>query len=113
LSAAAQVHMSVRQDDSDLVVDVSVRNVGAGHALPTGEPMRSMILQVEESCDGESMGAVGGSAVPDFGGHLASKISGEDWTRWPGAEVGNVLRVVRRTGAWLECSGYGPSVMDR
>lgn len=96
-------------DDGDqLVVQATVKNVGAGHALPTGEPLRSMILLVDVRCDGAQVPAVGGDVVPDTGGALLRKVAGEDWSTWPGAEVGDVVRVVRRTGAWRDYEGFGP-----
>jgi hypothetical protein len=91
----------------ELTVEVTTRNSGAGHALPTGEPMRSMLLLVEATCDGEPLAQTGGDVVPDYGGAHAVRAAGEDWTVWPGAVPGQVIRVVRRTGEWRDYSGYG------
>ncbi len=94
LRLAAALDLETRIEEDDFVVDVTTTNVGAGHAIPTGEPMRSMILVVEARCDGEPLAPSGGDVVPDFGGALDQKAAGEDWTRWPGAQVGQLLRVV-------------------
>lgn len=108
LAAALFVEAVSDPDSGELVVTVQSKNVGAGHAIPTGEPMRSIVLVVEARCDGASLTATGGDAVPDFGGWLDRKVAGEDWSRWPGASPGDVLRVVARTGDWRDYEGYGP-----
>ena len=94
-------------DDGGGAVDVTVRNAGAGHALPTGEPMRHLVVLVEATCDGVAQPATGGDAVPDFGGWLDRREAGEDWSVWEGAAVGDVIRVTRLTGEWRDYSGYG------
>lgn len=111
LKLAAGLSLSSRWEEGEagdeLVVEATVKNVGAGHAIPTGEPMRALILLVEVTCDGTPVPASGGDAVPDTGGWLDRKVAGEDWTSWPGAEVGDVVRVVRRTGDWHDYEGFG------
>ncbi len=108
LGLAARVDVTSRLEGETLVADVTVTNVGPGHAIPTGEPLRSMLVLVDASCDDVSLVATGGDVVPDFGGSLAAKEAGEDWTSWPGAAVGDTLRVVRRTGAHHDYTGHGP-----
>ncbi len=93
---------------SEVVARVTVKNVGCGHAIPSGEPLRALILLVEASCNGVPLVATGGDAVPDFGGALGRKAAGDDWTSWPGAKIGDVVRVVRRTGAFHDYTGFGP-----
>ena len=95
-------------DGEELVVSATVTNAGAGHAFPTGEPMRHLVLHLQVTCDGAPLAATGGDAVPDMGGWLDRKEAGEDWMSWPDASPGDVLRVVRRTGAWHDYTGYGP-----
>ncbi len=108
LALAAAVTIATERVDDTLVARVTVKNVGPGHALPTGEPMRSLILRVEARCGANPLEAVGGDAVSDVGGASDMKVVGEDWYVWPGAAVGDVVRVVRRTGAWHDYTGYGP-----
>jgi len=105
LALALDVEVAAR--DGDLVVDVTTTNVGAGHAVPTGEPLRTVILTVEAACDGAPVPATGGDVVPDFGGALDVQGAGGDWTRWPGATVGERIRVVQRAG-WRDYAGPGP-----
>ncbi len=105
LKQAASLSITKSVQDGELSAQVTVRNSGAGHALPTGEPMRSVILRVHASCGEAALTPVGGDVVPDFGGSLASKS--QDWSRWPGATVGERIRVVRRSG-WHDYRGYGP-----
>jgi hypothetical protein len=95
-------------DGGTLTAEVTVTNVGAGHAIPTGEPMRALLLLVEASCGETGLVANGGDAVPDFGGALAWRGVEEDWNTWPGAQVGEVIRVVKRPGAHHDYMGFGP-----
>ena len=105
LAAALLVDKQVVLDE--LTVTVRTRNVGAGHAIPTGEPLRSLILVVSARCGDERLVATGGDVVPDFGGWLDRKLQPEDWSSWPGAEVGDVLRVLVDEG-WHDYEGFGP-----
>lgn len=57
------------------VLDVTVRiaNVGAGHDLPTGQPMRNLILLVTPvDAEGRALRLVAGERVPVWGGDFAS-----------------------------------------
>lgn len=112
LRLAATLTLAQRWEEGEageeLVVEATVKNVGAGHAIPTGEPMRAILLLVEARCEGEPVPASGGDALPDTAGWLDRKEAGEDWSLWPGAEPGDVVRVVRRSGEWRDYEGYGP-----
>lgn len=108
LELAAALSLTVTRDGSTLTVAVTVRNVGPGHAIPTGEPMRSLVLLVEARCASTSLDAIGGDVVSDTGGALLGKLRGADWTRWPGAQVGDVIRVTRRPGGFRDYDGPGP-----
>lgn len=108
LALAAALDVETVSEEGVLAVTATVRNVGAGHALPTGEPLRSLLLVVEARCDDAPLAATGGFALPDLGGALARKEAGEDWSLWPGAEVGQVVRVVELTGDWHDDDGFGP-----
>ncbi len=106
MAATLEIAKVVQQEE--LVATVTVSNVGAGHGIPTGEPLRSLLLIVEASCAALPLVATGGIAIPDFGGSLDRKISGQDWSTWPGALAGQVVRVVERRGDWHDYEGFGP-----
>ncbi|HNH46011.1 MAG TPA: multiheme c-type cytochrome [Myxococcota bacterium] len=108
LELAASVSVDATVVEGELQARVTVKNVGPGHAIPTGEPLRNLILRVEAWCDQQPLLATGGAVVPDFGGWLDRQEAGADWSRWPGASVGQVIRVVRRTGEWYNYLGFGP-----
>lgn len=95
-------------------VAVSVRNYGAGHAVPTGEPLRSMVLVIQVDACGAAPPAITGSSIADTGGALASGRVGEDIDldgSWPEgaarAVPGQRLRVTRPTGEFVDYPGVG------
>jgi len=115
IDEAAFVSLQVSATTTTIDASVSVANVGCGHALPTGEPMRRLILLVEAEGQGcGSLTPIAGSTVDDLGGHLATGTVGTDVTvagtavTWPGttAETGDVLRVVR-PGGFEDYGGIG------
>ena len=108
LELAAAIFISKEVQGDELSARVTVRNVGPGHSIPTGEPMRSILLHVRATCDGVALPSTGGDVIPDFGGNVARKERGADWSRWPNATVGNVVRVVRQEGDWHDYQGFGP-----
>jgi hypothetical protein len=107
---ANPLSLKVEQSVTDgvLSASVTVTNGGAGHAVPTGEPLRAVLLLVTAACDADALSATGGDAVPDFGGAHAMQLKGGDWSTWPEAKVGQSVRVVSRTGAFHDYSGFGP-----
>jgi len=108
LELSAAVFIEKKVVSGTLIANITVRNVGPGHAMPTGEPLRSMLMLVDATCGGVSLEPTGGAVVPDFGGFLDRHAAGEDWSTWPGARVGEVVRVVRRTGSYYDYKGFGP-----
>lgn len=107
LRNAAFVNVQDSVEDGVLTAAVSVTNTSFGHALPTGEPMRSMLLEVRAFCGDDEL-AASGPALSDVAGALDIKEASEDWSLWPGAEVGQVVRVVSRTGGFWDDDGTGP-----
>ena len=67
LELAASLSVSKVVDEGTLTVEVTTKNVGPGHAIPTGEPSRNLILLVDAACD-EALVPTGGDVVPDYGG---------------------------------------------
>lgn len=108
LDVAGAVFIDHAVDGGVLTANVTVKNVGPGHALPTGEPLRSMVMMVQARCDANVQPAVGGDVIAPFSGALDERTSAEDWSTWPGAAVGDVVRVLAATGAYYDYEGYGP-----
>lgn len=105
LQLAATLDIGGVVEGGVFTVTVTTTNSGPGHALPTGEPLRAVVLQVEATCDGIPQPAIGGDVVPPFGGSRDQRLAGQDVARWPGATPGEVLRVLRRTGGWVDYAG--------
>jgi hypothetical protein len=106
LAASLQVYAEV--EGGLLTATVTVKNVGPGHAIPTGEPLRSLVMLVRAECPSGPLQAVGGDAVPDFGGTKAQQDALGDWATWPAAAAGDVIRVMSRPGGHYDYTGYGP-----
>ncbi len=69
LQETAELKLDAARDGSDLLVTVDVTNTGAGHDLPTDNPLRNLILLVEaRDANGESLSLLDGSTIPDWGG---------------------------------------------
>ncbi len=108
LGLALFASVATVQTGDNLHVEVTVTNVGAGHAVPTGEPGRAVFVAVDARCAEARLLPVGGDAIDDLGGALDRQDSGSDWDVWPGAEVGDVIRVVAFTGSFVDYDGPGP-----
>lgn len=104
-------------EGSLLAVDVAVANAGCGHAVPTGDPMRAVLLVVEASCAGSALAPAGGSTLDDVGGvklegTFGAGLSATGTTlAWPAAKAvavaGDVVRLVRPSGAFHAYDGVG------
>lgn len=108
LELAASLQVQSRVEDGVFVVETTATNSGPGHAIPTGEPLRHLLLAVEARCGDTRLTPTEGPVLPDYAGAVALRAAGADWTTWPEAEAGMRIRVVRRTGAWDDYTGYGP-----
>jgi hypothetical protein len=85
LSAAAAV-----QGDR-LAVQVRVRNVGAGHHVPTGSPMRNMVLAVEATGGGGApLPLEEGGRVPSWAGEGPPELG--NYAGLPGRGYAKVLK---------------------
>jgi hypothetical protein len=113
LAAALFVRRKEVLEGGRLRVELETRNVGAGHAIPTGEAMRALYLRVEAWCGERPLVAVGGDAIPAIGGALERKPKAQGWGRWSGARVGDRVRVVARPGGFYDYAGVEPFVPQR
>lgn len=105
------------QNGTNLDVEVKLTNTGAGHAIPTSEPMRALVLLVRVTGCGEEFLGTSGLSVPDYGGAKATGNVGVEvaaggasltWAAGAAvAKVGDRVRVVRPTGAFLDYPGVG------
>lgn len=117
IDGAAALSLDSGVNGATLDLSVHVTNVGCGHALPTGEPMRAVLLVVEVEGCGERFAASGGMTLPDLAGAEARGVIGAgvdilaDQVAWPtlAGQVapGSVLRVVRPSGAYWDYDGVG------
>jgi hypothetical protein len=72
LARAAQLEVEVQRQDGVMEVTVRVYNSGAGHHLPTDQPMRHLILVVQaRDAEGTPLGYLGRFEIPDWGGPQA------------------------------------------
>lgn len=108
LALAGALFIDTQIIDGDVVAQVTLRNQGAGHALPTGEPLRAIFVQVEAFCGEAPLAPSGGDVLPDWTGALEARAADADWSRWPNAVAGQTLRVVRRPGGFHDYPGVEP-----
>jgi hypothetical protein len=100
-----------------LAVSTTLGNVLGGHAIPTGEPMRALLLLVHAEACGKVLAPSGGMTLDDWGGALAEGTVGADalvngaaltWAEGAAlAQPGQVIRAVRPTGAYEDYPGIG------
>jgi len=122
LDTAASMSLQATVEGEELVVTASVSNNQTGHGLPTGEPMRSVVLVVQGRCDGEVLDQSGGQTITEVGGALAARrvapgesLSGTTLS-WPGLppdlsdtslDLSNLrVRALRDTGNFIDYSGF-------
>ncbi|MEE2644111.1 MAG: hypothetical protein VYD19_04205 [Myxococcota bacterium] len=112
LERAAALRLSVKEEEEQLSVELSVTNVGAGHFLPTGEPMRHLILVLEARCGTQTLTPLDGEAIPDFAGSVAERpldrIESARWLFWPEAQLGDQISWVEQLEDYYDYSGFGP-----
>jgi hypothetical protein len=69
LSRTASLTVTARREDERLWVTVRVTNTGAGHHIPTDNPLRNMILLVTATSeDGTPLTFIEGPTIPEWGG---------------------------------------------
>lgn len=117
IDTAVHLSLSSERNGNTLSVTASLSNIGCGHAIPTGEPMRSLLLVVEAGGSCGDLMASGGMTIPDTGGHIATGIIGAEvdvvgtqlsWSQaQQSMEEGEVLRIVRPTGIYEDYEGIG------
>jgi len=117
IDTALYVSVDLQTEGDELLATISVANIGCGHAIPTGEPMRSLLLLVQAEGDCGLLPASGGMTIPDTGGATLMGVEGTDTTTeadaitWPDAasivQEGQIVRVVSPTGTYDDYDGIG------
>lgn len=118
LDTAASLSGSALALGDELQVEATVTNFQAGHGLPTGEPLRSMLLIVDARCESLPLVQTAGPALSAVAGAHAVGVIGTDVQLgnvslfWEGLEAvpqGVPLRLTafRPTGAFLDYEGVG------
>jgi hypothetical protein len=75
LRSAVTMETEAEARGRNLAVTVTITNSGAGHHLPTGQPLRHMLLVVSaRDARGEPLRMLFGERVPSWGGDLAGRI---------------------------------------
>jgi hypothetical protein len=118
--AAALSISKLDSPNHQLLIELETTNLGAGHFLPTGEPMRHLISVVEATCEGRILPMIGGDLVHDIAGYQAikhlSSISNSDGSNlneqsnpliWPQAQIGDEIRIVRKLNDFYQYDGFG------
>jgi len=117
IDGAAALAITTTPNGGALDVTVTATNQACGHALPTGEPMRSLVLVVRVDGCGGPFSQVGGQTIDDVGAARATGVVGADATfassqvDWGSgaavASLGDTVRVVRPTSTFLDYDGVG------
>jgi len=69
LQTTAEVEIEAVREGDALAVTVRVTNTGAGHHIPTDNPLRNVILLVSAAdADGNPLAFVEGATIPEWGG---------------------------------------------
>jgi hypothetical protein len=72
LRQAAALELTASRTGNRIDVEVRVRNVGAGHRLPTGSPLRHILILVEAKDEhGRALELSRGTRLPQWAGDLA------------------------------------------
>lgn len=114
---AASLFMGLQVLPGELYAALAVKNTGCGHALPTGEPMRALVLMVRADACGTPLSPIGGMTISDVGGAAAEGVLGADVSvngqelAWASAassaKPGQRVRAVRPTGMFDDYEGIG------
>jgi len=73
---AARLSIDARREGDAVVADVTATVVGAAHRVPTGEPMRTLVLVVEASGCGQPLAQSGGPRIDTTGGAMEPSSMG-------------------------------------
>ena len=90
LSSAVEMRVNTSVTGNNLTVKIEIENVGAGHHVPTDQPMRNMILVVNvKDANGKEMNYTGDNFIPVWGGR--GKVSEGNYEGLPGKGFAKIL----------------------
>jgi hypothetical protein len=114
IDGAVTVQIATQVTGTELSATVTLQSFTAGHAVPTGEPMRSFLLVVRAFGCGSELSQKGGMTLDDWGGARARGVVGPvvvngHQITWPSVNitVGSVVRASRPTGTFVDYTGVG------
>ena len=113
LKLAASVQQDIQWVGEELHVQVQVQNIGAGHAIPTGVPLRSLILRVEVNCDDEKIWPSSGDIVDEIGGYIEKQdLSSSTDIQFTDPKIGQYVVILQRTEQAYDYNGFAPFGAD-
>lgn len=90
MRSGVEVQSSAQLAGDRVRVRVSLRNTGAGHHVPTGNPMRNLVLLVEADDEtGRALSLIEGGRVPAWGGEGPEELG--NYAGLPGKGYAKVL----------------------
>ncbi len=90
LQQTAELAVEAGVSGDVLAVTVKVTNTGAGHDIPTDNPLRNLILLVEaRGADGQPLALIDGATIPAWGG-VGDRASGH-YAGLPGVLYAKIL----------------------
>lgn len=116
IDASVTLDITATPANGALSVAVKLSSFTAGHAIPTGEPMRSLLLVVRGVACGVELDPIDGMTLDDWGGARAQGVVGPvavngNQVIWSGplngVAAGAVVRAVRPTGNYVDYTGVG------
>lgn len=91
LDEAIDMSLDAYLEGGELVVQVTVSNVGAGHAFPTGVSVRNALLHVQASAGGQPLTQTSGPVIPFYGDDNVPGVQPGDLAGQPGKGFARVL----------------------
>jgi hypothetical protein len=101
ISDAVTMSISGKSEGGQALIEVAVTNSGSGHHLPTGSPLRQMILIVDaKDANGERLEQISGPQIPEWAG-TGSPSEGK-FAGLPGVVYAKILQEL-----WTQVSPSG------
>jgi len=90
LASAVEMRVKTYVTGNNLNVNIEIENIGAGHHVPTDQPMRNMILVVRAfDDDGTELNYLGENVIPFWGGR--GSVTNGNYEGLPGKGFAKIL----------------------